>query len=165
MRSANMWSAYRDARQQVRSIPGKQRDIRIQYLQFSLIGASNALVDLGILNLLMILHPTHTALGLLADNTIAVSLAIFNSYLWNTRWTFNAEATHTPRQRLLFIAQALLNILINNLVLLGMTSLLPPMQGIAYFIGSNIAKLAAMLVASSTSFLLLRIIVFRPRTV
>ncbi len=134
-----------------------------QYTRFLLVGISNAIVDLAVLNVLLLAYPTQEPLPLIAYNTLAVGLAILNSYLWNTRWTFRAEATHSRRERLLFIGQALINILVNNLVLVGVTSLLPDMQGTEFLIWSNIVKLAAMILASSISFLLLRAIVFHPR--
>ena len=134
-----------------------------QYARFTVVGLSNAAVDLGVLNALLYLHPTHDPLILVADNSLAVALAILNSYLWNTRWTFRPLATGSARQRALFIAQAILNILLNNAVLLLMTSLLHPTQGTAYLVASNVAKLIAMLTASTTSFMLLRTVVFRRR--
>jgi len=142
---------------------GKHRQVIAQYVQFSLVGLSNAVVDLGVLNLLLFLHPTNNSLILALDNSIAVALAIINSYLWNTRWTFHDEADGSNRQRALFVGQALLNIAINDLALLGMTSILRPSQGVWYLIGSNAAKLVAMVLASTTSFILLRTAVFQHR--
>jgi hypothetical protein len=48
----------------------------------------------------------------------------------------------------------------NNRILLGMTGVLPASQGLSALIASNLAKLAAMIVASTVSFLLLRTVVF-----
>lgn len=131
-----------------------------QYARFLMVGVSNAVVDLAVLNALLWANPTRDPLTLVAYNTLAVALAILNSYLWNTRWTFRAEADHTNRERLLFTGQAIINILVNNLVLLGVTAVLPPTLGGTYLIWSNVAKLAAMIVASTSSFLLLRAVVF-----
>lgn len=139
-----------------------RRSIVVQFLQFAVVGASNAVVDLGVLNLLLALHPTSMPLALLLDNSIAVALAILNSYLWNTRWTFRTDVTHQQRQRALFVAQALLNIAINNVVLLAVAGILPPAPTVSSLVLNNVAKLAAMFAASSTSFLLLRLVVFRP---
>lgn len=136
--------------------------IAMQYIRFCVVGLSNALVDLGILNLLLLAHPTRNPLVLLLDNTLAVSLAILNSWLWNTRWTFRAQVTHRPRQRVLFAGQAALNVVTNNLILLGVTGMIPPSAGLSTLVASNLAKLGAMLAASTMSFLLLRTTVFRP---
>lgn len=140
--------------------PSRHRSEGRQYARFLIVGVSNAVVDLAVLNALLWADPTRNPLTLVAYNTFAVALAILNSYLWNTRWTFRAEATHTNRERLLFLGQAIINILVNNLVLLGATELLPTTQGVTFLIWSNIAKLAAMIVASTLSFLLLRAVVF-----
>jgi putative flippase GtrA len=134
-----------------------------QFAAFTLVGLSNAVVDLGILNLLLLLMPTHAPGMLVLDNTIAVSLAILNSYLWNSRWTFRAAVTHTFCQRVLFLAQALLNVTLNDLMLVGLTQVLAPGHTLSFLVLSNLAKLGAMLTASLTSFLLLRLVVFRSR--
>ena len=133
----------------------------LQYLRFCTVGVSNAAVDLGALNLLLLLYPTRSDLSLLFYNTIAVALAILNSYLWNTRWTFHDQATRSRRERTLFVAQAILNIAINNLVLFFMTDLLPTQAGDWSIFSANLAKLAGMMTASSISFLLLRFVVYR----
>jgi putative flippase GtrA len=135
----------------------------LQYLRFCAVGVSNAVVDLGALNLLLLLYPTRSDLTLLLYNTIAVILAIANSYLWNTRWTFYDQTTSSTRERMLFVAQALLNIAINNIVLFSMTDLLPMETGEWSIFSANLAKLAAMVAASSISFVLLRTVVFRPK--
>lgn len=145
-------------------LPTKRRgSTGLQYLRFCAVGVSNAVVDLGALNLLLLLYPTKSDATLLLYNTVAVALAIMNSYLWNTRWTFHEHATSSARERTLFIAQALLNILINNVVLYAMTDLLPTEAGDWSILTANLSKLAAMVAASTISFLLLRAIVFRPK--
>jgi putative flippase GtrA len=134
-----------------------------QCLRFVLVGLTNAVVDLGVLNLLLILHPTSDRLGLLAYNTLAVAAAILNSYVWNARWTFRATATGSRRERALFVAQALVNVAVNNLVLLGIVDLDPVPVGPLYLLVSNAAKLGAMVAAATTSYVLLRVVVFRGR--
>src|SRR5487761_540694 len=132
----------------------KETSTALQYLRFCLVGVSNAVVDLGALNLLLHFYPTHSDLTLVIYNTIAVMLAILNSYLWNTRWTFHDQATRSHRERTLFVAQAILNIAVNNLVLFFMTDLLPTQAGEWSLFSANLAKLAGMMTASSMSFLL-----------
>ena len=56
----------------------------VKYAQFSLVGGSNALVDLGVLNLLLLLWPTRSPEILVAFNSVALVLTNGNSYLWNT---------------------------------------------------------------------------------
>ena len=146
-----------------KSSGSSRRSMSLQYLRFCMVGVSNAVVDLAALNLLLLLYPTRSDLTLLVYNTVAVMLAILNSYLWNTRWTFHDQVTNSGRERALFVAQAILNIAINNVVLVVMTGLLPTQTGGWSILTANLAKLAAMFTASSTSFLLLHTFVFRAR--
>jgi putative flippase GtrA len=134
-----------------------------QYVRFLVVGASNAIVDLGLLNVLTALRPPHDALIFAGENSIAVACALINSYVWNARWTFRGQGTRTLRERALFFAQALLNLLLNNVVLLTVMGLLPGGQGVWPALATNIAKVCAMLAASTTSFILLHAVVFRSR--
>jgi putative flippase GtrA len=145
------------------ALPERTRTSAVaQYLKFCAVGLTNAVIDLGVLNGLLLLRPTDSTIDLLAYNTVAVCLAILNSYIWNTRWTFRGQAVHTRREWALFVAQALLNIATNDLVLAGLTGLLAPSDGFSELLVNNAAKLGAMVAASTLSFLLLRGVVFRP---
>jgi putative flippase GtrA len=139
---------------------GAQRTLR-QYIRFLVVGASNALIDLGLLNLLAALVPPHDALVFAGENSVAVACALLNSYVWNARWTFRGQGTGTARERALFFAQALLNLLLNTVVLLTVVALLPGGQGAWPALATTVAKVCAMVVASTTSFVLLRAVVFR----
>ncbi len=82
----------------------------IRYTQFSLVGGTNALVDIGVLNLILLLDPTRAPGKLVLYNAVALVLANANSYLWNTLWTFRHHARHDARQLSMFAAQAALNV-------------------------------------------------------
>ncbi len=71
----------------------------VKYAQFSLVGISNALVDVGVLNLFLLIGPTRSPELLVLYNIVALGLANVNSYLWNTLWTFRDQARHDVRQR------------------------------------------------------------------
>jgi putative flippase GtrA len=69
----------------------------VKYAQFSLVGISNALVDVGVLNLFLLIGPSRSPEFLVLNNIVALGLANVNSYLWNTLWTFRDQARHeTP---------------------------------------------------------------------
>jgi hypothetical protein len=55
----------------------------VKYAQFSLIDVSNALVDLGVLNLLLLLAPTRDPELLVTFNIVALVLTNANNHLWN----------------------------------------------------------------------------------
>ncbi len=82
----------------------RQRQTRVKYAQFSLVGISNMLVDVGVLNLLLIVGPTRSPELLVVYNVGALVLANANSYLWNTLWTFKDQARHDAKQVGMFTA-------------------------------------------------------------
>ncbi|HLI25301.1 MAG TPA: glycosyltransferase [Acidimicrobiales bacterium] len=150
---------------QERSAKEVRRGRRIS--RFALVGASNAVIDLGVFNILVFLHSTRSSALLVAYNTIAVLLALFNSYLWNSRWTFADRVAGNARRRWaergLFLLQGGINLAVNDLVILGLSMLLTPILGLPATLASNMSKVGAMLTASAVSFVLMHFVVFRHR--
>ena len=74
-----------------------QKQTGVKYAKFSLVGISSALVDVGALNLFLLVGPTRSPELLVVYNFVALGLANVNSYLWNTLWTFRDQARHDAR--------------------------------------------------------------------
>lgn len=133
--------------------------------RFVAVGASNAAVDLAVFNAMVFAHPTRSSSLLVAYNTIAVMAALFNSYLWNSRWTFRDRAARRAggrwRQRWLFLLQGGINLAVNDITILILAQILTPILGLPTTIASNSAKVGAMLTASAVSFALMHLWVFR----
>lgn len=141
--------------------PGHARRIS----RFAVIGAANAAVDLAVFNLLLLLDPTRSPAMLVGYNTCAVIVAIANSYLWNTRWTFRDRTQRRARrwrQRILFVLQAGLNLTVNDVVVL-MLSVLVAWLGFRSSIAANGVKAVAMLTASAVSYVFMHRYVFPRR--
>jgi putative flippase GtrA len=133
----------------------------VRFSKFTVVGLSNAVVDLGILNLFLWLASTRDPSVLALYNGVALVLANVNSYFWNTRWTFRGRAKrHDRRQRVLFTLQALFSIFVSNgLFFLLVRPVLVYTEVPAYLAG-NVAKLVSIAVASTLSFFLMRYLVF-----
>jgi putative flippase GtrA len=142
---------------------GSHKQTGIKYAQFSLVGASNTLVDVGTFNVLLLLWPTHSAEMLVAYNVAALVLANANSYVLNTLWTFRDEARHDAKQVGLFTAQGLLNVGVGNALLWLVARVLASQTTLSPLVSGNVAKAISMVVASTLSFLFLRFFVFRPK--
>ena len=140
-----------------------QKQTGVKYVQFSLVGASNTLVDVGVFNLLLLLWSTHSPGLLVAYNVAALVLANANSYLWNTLWTFRNQARHDAKQVGLFTAQGLLNVGVGSLLLWLVAHGLGAYTDLSPLVSGNVAKAVSMMVASTMSFLFLRLFVFRPK--
>lgn len=132
-----------------------------RFSRFLMVGALNAFVDLGILNLLLHLHPTHTAWLLTLYNTGAVLGAVLNSYLWNRWWTFRDTARGGKREFLSYLIQAAFNVVINDAVLTAADAWLLSLHTLPVLWADNAAKGLAMFTSSSVTYLCLRLWVFR----
>ena len=132
----------------------------IRFSKFSTVGVTNALVDLGTLNLLLWLAPTREAWLLAVYNAVALILANVNSYLGNTFWTFRGRANHGRRQTSLFFLQALANIAVSNGLFYLLVRALLVHDVVPGWIAGNVAKVVSIAVASVMSFFLMRYLVF-----
>lgn len=132
----------------------------IRFSKFSVVGLSNAAVDIGVLNLFLWLQPTREVYLLVIFNGIALVLANANSYLWNTLWTFRGRAEHDLRQGVLFALQALINIGVSNTLFWALIHPLIVNTEIPIYLVGNVAKLGSVLVASTISFFIMRYVVF-----
>ena len=138
----------------------------VRFSKFTIVGFANAVVDIGTLNLFLLLAPTRDPSLLALYNGVALVLANLNSYFWNTRWTFRGRAQRrNPRQRLLFTLQALFNICISNGLFFLLIRPVLIYTDIPTYLAGNVAKLISVAVASTVSFFLLRYVVFsrKPR--
>ena len=139
-----------------------QRQTGKKYAQFSAVGFSNMLVDVGVLNLLLLLAPTGSPEALVLYNVVALLLANANSYLWNTLWTFRDQARHDAKQAGMFTAQGLLNVAVGSALLWLAAHGLRAHTDLSPWLSGNAAKAICTVSASTLSFLFLRRFVFRP---
>jgi putative flippase GtrA len=144
------------------SMRESQKQTGKKYAQFSLVGLSNMLVDVGALNLLLFLAPTGSPELLVLYNVVALVLANANSYLWNTLWTFREQARHDARQAGMFTAQGLLNVAVGSALLWAAARGLAAYTDLSPWVVGNVSKAASTVTASMVSFLFLRLFVFRP---
>lgn len=124
-------------------------------------GAGNAVVDVGTLNLLLWFFPVASgSLHIVAYNGVALLLANANSYLWNTLWTFREKARGDWLQRVLFAGQAVVNVAINAGLFWVSISLILGYADLSSTVAGNLAKVLSTVVAFAVSFFILRHLVF-----
>ena len=133
----------------------------IRFSKFTVVGLSNAVVDIGTLNLFLLFLPTRDPSVLALYNGIALVLANLNSYVWNTRWTFRGRAqSNNFRQRALFTLQAILNICVSNGLFFVLVRPILVYTEVPAYLAGNVAKVISVVVASTLSFFVLRYLVF-----
>jgi putative flippase GtrA len=134
-----------------------------RFSKFSVVGLSNAVVDIGVLNLFLWLQPTRDPMLLVLFNGVALVLANTNSYVWNSLWTFRGRADHGPRQTALFALQALVNIGVSNGLFWALIHPLLVDTDIPVYLVGNTAKIISVVVASTISYFIMRYLVFSRR--
>jgi glycosyltransferase involved in cell wall biosynthesis/putative flippase GtrA len=166
--TAGLVGMYRTARATSQLSGGGRGVGHRRFGRFAAVGASNAAIDVGVFNLLAALLPSHQPAQLAAYNTVAVALALANSYWWNSRWTFKQRLGSewrwsTARRRLLFTAQGLLNLAVNDAAVLIAATLLNRIGGLPAVGVANGSKVVGMVTASLVSFAFMRGVVFRDK--
>ena len=145
---------------------GKREKLRkggARFSKFTVVGLSNAVADIGTLNLFLLLLHTREPGQLALYNAVALVLANANSYVWNSRWTFRGRAEHSLREKVLFVLQALINITISNALFFALVRPIVVHTELATYLAGNIAKIASVVVASVISFFFMRYVVFSCR--
>jgi putative flippase GtrA len=132
----------------------------VQFARFSLIGAMNGTLDIIILNLLLQLWQHPNAWELILANSLAYSIAVLNSYIWNARLTFRRESTFNAREKASFAAQALVSLLISNGFFLLFSYLLGQ-SSFPLWVVENGAKGLSMALSSLCSFFFMKVYVFK----
>ncbi|MDA8440756.1 MAG: GtrA family protein [Peptococcaceae bacterium] len=131
-----------------------------QFLQFLFVGAINAVIDLGALNIFLHIWPTSDDRLLVIFNSLAYLLAILNSYVWNSRLTFGRHARKDLREKTYFLLQAGASLVLSNVTFLVSLHMLTFLN-VALVLVQNISKLLAMAVPSIASFVFMKYFVFR----
>lgn len=115
-------------------------------VRFGLVGLINTAVGLSIIFGMMYLG-THPVLA----NMIGYACGLCVSYVLNSRWTFQEQAT--TRSFLLFLLTFGISYLVNLGVLIGLST--------GMGVGVHLAQLAAVCSYSLTFFVLSKFVVFR----
>lgn len=130
-----------------------------QLLRFLITGLINTIIDFGVFNLLIILSGARSSTAIALINTLAVALAVTNSFILNRNWTFpvyNRKKGQIQR----FIIASLIGILINSATV-TLLSNLHLLAAFAPLLVLNAAKIIAALLSTSWNFLAYRNWVFR----
>jgi putative flippase GtrA len=134
-----------------------------QFSKFIIVGGINTGIDFLILNILIYITGITAGTELFILNCISFSAAVTNSYFMNKRWTFQ-DKTKTEQEPIKFsqfFAVSIVGIVINGLILTGITSYIPPLFGLSAVLWANIAKLMATGVSLIWNFIGYKFFVFK----
>ncbi len=130
-----------------------------QFLRFCVVGTSNAVIDFGVLNLLLWLYSTENIWKTLEYNSVAVLLASTNSFFWNKYWTFQQRNPITFQEVYRFALVASGTTLMNDTLMWQLGRIFPGIVR-SSLMGANVLKLGAIIGTMSISFFGMRLWVF-----
>lgn len=119
-----------------------------RFLKFAIVGTLGALVDFGVLNLLVLTFgwPKEYA------NLVSVTCAIFSNFTWNRLWTFPESREHPVHIQFgKFATVNLVGLLINQFIFVMTDSLIFD-EIFPHPIDYNFAKAAAVIVVLFWNF-------------
>ncbi len=140
---------------------GKFWPVLEQFGKFAAVGTLNTLLDLGVLNLFILL--TDISVGVTYSGFKAVSflVATTNSYFWNKFWTFQSATSVTGKEYGRFLLFTLIGTAVNVSVASLVVNVVGAPQGVNPKLWANIGALIGVLVSFMLNFLNYRFVVFK----
>ena len=132
-----------------------------QFGKFAAVGTLNTLIDLGILNLLILLTDISAGVYYGLFKAISFLAASTNSYFWNKFWTFGSRLPVTTSEYVRFLFFTLIGTLINVAVASFIVSIIGAPHGVSLKTWANIGAVLAVFVSFLWNFLSYRYVVFK----
>mgnify|MGYP001572410966 FL=1 len=128
-----------------------------QITKFVIVGVSNTLVDLAVLNLLIFLTGIASGAGFSFFKAVSFLFAVTNSYFWNRRWTFRSDKQVFTQ----FFVVSTIGLLLNVGTASFFVNILGPQFGLSETIWANVGAVGGTLVVMTWNFLGYKFVVFR----
>lgn len=121
-----------------------------QLAKFVLVGGTNFLIDMGVLNILIFATGISSGGTQSAFKATSFTVAVVNSYFWNKFWVFKRNATETAGKEFLqFVVVSIVGFLLNVGIDKILVDAIGPMGNIPV---KTWAQLAAMIAAALALF-------------
>jgi putative flippase GtrA len=141
---------------------GRAFPIVFQFGKFITIGASNTAIDLGILNILLLVTGFHKGVFYTIFKAFSFIVAMINSYFWNKFWTFNdTERCGMGRQFLSFLLVSGVGFGIDVFIATFIVNFVEPLAGATHDVWANIGAIIAFATTVLWNFLGYKFFVFR----
>lgn len=154
----------------IAALIAKKIPVVLQLAKFSLVGALNTFVDLGVLNLLIIISNVAVGFTFLAFKGASFIVAVINSYFWNKFWTFKSQeaATAEPNKKtgvefIQFLVVSVIGLFINVGIAGLVVNIVGPLGGLDIRVWANVGAITATAAALIWNFLGYKYLVFKRR--
>jgi len=139
-----------------------KRATALQFGKFSAVGQSNAAIDIGVLNLLILFTNIDSGIHFSVFKGTSFVFAIVNSFLWNKFWSFESkEKDGMGKQFIKFMGVALVGLLINVSVASFVVNYVGPQWGLSTRIWANVGVLSSVVFNIIWDFYGYKVLVFK----
>lgn len=128
--------------------------------KFGVIGATNAAVDFGVLNILVYWTAVTKGKYYALFKACSFSVAVVHSYLWNKYWAFESGGSVSGKEFIEFISVYLVGMIINVGVAAYVANRISPKFGLSEKAWATISAMAGSVAALLVSFVGFRVFVF-----
>ncbi len=143
---------------------GKVFPILFQLAKFVLVGALNTFVDLGVLNILMLVFGISAGWLYSLFKALSFSASVVNSYFWNKFWTYEHKETKVGGKEFgKFYLVAGIGFLLNVGVASFVVNVIGPQFGVSPELWANIGAFVAIITVFMWNFLGYKFIVFKKK--
>jgi len=120
-----------------------------EFVKFFLVGVSNTFLDLGVLNLLILIFSFGSGIYYSLFKAISFLVAVSNSYFWNKTWVFESKKKEIKKEGLKFLLVSVGGLIIN----VGIASLVVGVGGEVFKVSPKIlGNLGAILAVFGSMF-------------
>lgn len=145
----------------VADLIGRSIPVFLQIVKFMAIGSLNTFLDLGVLNLLILIAAVASGYWYSVFKAISFIVANVNSYFWNKHWTFSSGKSATIGEFGKFFTVSIIGFAINVGIASFIVNIVSAPAGFSPAMWANIGAVVATLVVLAWNFLGYKFIVFK----
>jgi len=139
---------------------GQKIFILFQAAKFFLVGTLNTFIDLGVLNIFILISGIASGVFYSVFKAISFLVATTNSYFWNKFWTFEKKEKPAPKEFFKFLVVTVFGFLINVGVASFVVNIVGPQFGMGKKIWASVGAIVAAFFAFVWNFLGSKFVVF-----
>jgi len=140
---------------------GRIKPVLYQFAKFAATGVLNTFVDLGVLNLAILLSGQFAGVAFGVFKAISFLVANANSYFWNKYWAFAVGGSATGSEAVKFLGVSLVGLAVNVGVAALLVNVVGSPAGLSPKLWANAAALAGVVAALVANFVGYKYLVFK----
>ena len=140
---------------------GRKIPVIYQFGKFAAVGTLNSFVDIGVLNLEILVVGAPGVWAYRIMKSVSFLSATTNSFFWNKFWTFDSREPASVGQTVKFYAVAIVGFFLNVAIASYVFSSVAAPSGVSSALWANVGALCGILVVFIWNFLGYKYLVFR----